>query len=74
MVDDPMLQILANRRVSNFCGCNATGDEKEDSQVQPDGSSIPVNQLQAWRYIRMGLVIVGAFVVGSFIYKKLLKS
>jgi len=67
MYNDPFLR-QPNDKYTNFCPCgiNATGDE-----VVPEESvNKKVINLQAWQYVRMGLVLVGSFVVVNWLMRK----
>lgn len=72
MYNDPFLRQPASQNFNNFCPCgiNATGDE-----VVPEESvNKKVINLQAWQYARMGLVLVGTFVIVKWIMGKISKS
>jgi hypothetical protein len=83
MVDDPVLNTWAFRKNRNFCACGlaATGDELQpdapEDQAAKDTDTEPVKNkvmnLQAWTYIRTGLVLIGLFVVGKYVYTKFIK-
>jgi hypothetical protein len=70
MYNDPFLKYQNKKQFSNFCPCglNATGDE-----VVPVEESVnkKVVNLQAWQYLRTGLVLVGSFVVVNWLLRKL---
>jgi hypothetical protein len=74
MVGDPYLAAMDRRKRSHdFCACglNASGDE-EDVNVN-EVSELKGNaiSLQAWKYLKNGLVIVGIIVVAKFIWNKM---
>ena len=71
IVGDPLLKEWENRKFSNFCPCglNATGDEV--APVENKSVNKKVVNLQAWQYVRTGLVLVGSFVVINWLMRKL---
>ena len=74
MVDDPFLAQMSRVRHNDFCACgmNATGEDIPQSDTPeaiPD--AVPAGSLQAWRYARTALMLVGLYVVGKFLYNKI---
>ncbi len=71
MYNDPFLKYQNKEQFSNFCPCglNATGDEV--APVEDESVNKKVINLQAWQYMRMGLVLVGSFVVVNWLMRKL---
>jgi hypothetical protein len=74
MYNDPFLRPQNNTKYSNFCPCgiNATGDEAEP--IAEESVNKKVVNLQAWRYARLGLVLVGSFVVVNWLMRKLIHN
>lgn len=77
MVNDPYLAIADKRQpFKNCCGLNATGDNplSEVVATQVETLKAPVMNMQAWRYAKTILAIVGAVVIVKFIYHKFSKA
>jgi hypothetical protein len=73
MVDDPMLRKMAlrNQGKRDFCACgfNATGEEELPPEEEAPVKTNVMN-LQAWKYAKSALALVGAYAVIMFLYKK----
>ncbi len=72
-----------SRLQRNFCACGfaATGDneppipqgsQEPEQQLEPVKSQ--VMNLQSWHYVKSILAIIGIYVVGKFIYTKIIKK
>jgi hypothetical protein len=77
MVDDRyLLNFAMNSRKRNFCGCGFAANGEEGAQGEEP--AVDINQrvinLQAWRYARTALLLIGAYVVIKFAYEKLRKK
>jgi hypothetical protein len=63
----------------DFCACGlaATGEDEiiDAEEVADDTKSVKTKamNLQAWKYFKTGLALVGAYVVIKFLYGKLVK-
>jgi hypothetical protein len=78
MIDDPYLRMADQRKpFNNCCGFAATGDEILATEEVPQDDIEPVKSqvmnLQAWKYAKTGLAIIGAYVVIKYLYGKIKK-
>lgn len=76
MVDDPYLAAMDRRKKAHdFCACgfNASGEDDGNDPDVNEVSELKGNaiSLQAWKYLKNGLVIVGIIVVAKFIWNKM---
>ena len=58
----------------NFCGCGLAADGSEsgtEQELEPVKSQ--VMNLQVWRYARTAFALIGIYVVGKFIYSRIVK-
>lgn len=72
ITDDSRLQ-------RNFCACGlaATGDEpippaEQEPELEPVKNQVA--SLQVWQYAKTGLALIGLYVIGKFIYTKIIKK
>lgn len=61
--------IQGMKKSKNCCGFAATGDSTD--VAQPDQSTnLAVQKVTVFNYVKLGLAIVGAVVVGKYLWKK----
>ena len=78
MADDPYLKyhaVIEGKKKRDFCACglNASGGVGTEIPEPESDVKSKVMNLTAWGYVKTALALVGAFVVGSWVYKKYIK-